>query len=169
MDYSRHNLGSKHQHKTIPSHTCTVGFKVSTKKLWTVEKWSSLKQFTFFLQSIQSEKHLRFWKQNIAYLLLFVVLSNHYVYVVFLDSQQGINDLAFFILHLKSLCGAQVQMNVKAYLHCIYCKVKTKIQGKMSYSKIKMCMCVDINMVAILILLCSLKHVSLVWNFETLL
>ena len=38
----------------------------------------------------------------------------------------------------------------------------------MSYSQIKMCMCVDMYMVAILILLCSLKHISLVRNLKIL-
>jgi hypothetical protein len=70
---------------------------------------------------------LRFWKQNIAY-LLFVGLSNHIVCVVFLDPHQGIDDCAFFLPTSKSLCGAQVEINMKSYLHCIYCKVKTRIQ-----------------------------------------
>ena len=43
MDYLRHNLRTSHQHKTIPSYTCTVGFKVSTMKLWAVEEWNNLK------------------------------------------------------------------------------------------------------------------------------
>ena len=49
MDYLRHNLGTRHQHKTISSHTCSAGFKVSTMKLWAVEEWNSLKQITIFL------------------------------------------------------------------------------------------------------------------------
>ena len=36
-------------------------------------------------------------KQNIAYFLLFVVLSNHSVYMVFLDPHQGNDDFAFFL------------------------------------------------------------------------
>ena len=71
LDYSRHNLRTRHQHKTIPSHTCSVGFKVSTMKLWAVEEWNSLKQITIFLQSSQLEKHFKiFENKNIAYLLL---------------------------------------------------------------------------------------------------
>ena len=61
MDYSRHNLRTSHQHKTIPSHTCTAGFKVSTMKLWAVEEWNNLKQITIFLQSSQLEKHFNFF------------------------------------------------------------------------------------------------------------
>ena len=37
-----------------------------------------------------------------AYLVLFVVLSNHSVYKVFLDPHQGINAFAFFYLLLKA-------------------------------------------------------------------
>ena len=59
-----------------------------------------------------------------------MVLSNHSIYVVFLDPHQGMNDFAFFLPTSKSLCGAQVGMNMKTYLHCIYCKVKTRIKEK---------------------------------------
>ena len=104
MDYSRHNLGTRHQHKTIPSHACIVGFKVSTIKLWVVEEWNSLKQITIFLQSSQLEKHFKiFENKNIAYLLPFVVLSNHSIYIVFLDPYQGIDVFAFFLPTPKKL------------------------------------------------------------------
>ena len=59
MDYLRHNLRTSHQQKTIPSHTCSAGFKVSTIKLWVVEEWNNLKQITIFLQSSQLEKHFK--------------------------------------------------------------------------------------------------------------
>ena len=58
------NLGIRHQHKTIPSHTCTVGFKVSTMKLWAVEEWNSLKQITIFLQSSQLEKYFKIFENK---------------------------------------------------------------------------------------------------------
>jgi hypothetical protein len=32
-----------------------------------------------------------------------------------------------FILLLSGLCGGQVVLNMKTYLHCMYCKVKTRI------------------------------------------
>ena len=64
VDYSRHNLRTRHSHKTILSHTCTVGFKVSTMKLWTVKKWNSLKQITFFLRSSQLEKHFKIFENK---------------------------------------------------------------------------------------------------------
>jgi hypothetical protein len=55
----------------------------------------------------------------------------------------------------------------RAYLQCIYCKVKQWIQRELkSYNQIKMCMCgymVDVWWL-ILILLCSLKTYL---SFET--
>ena len=127
MDYSRHNLWTSHQHKTIPSHVCIAGFKVSTIKLWAIEEWNSLKQITIFLQSSQLEEHLRFFKTKHSLPSPFVVFSNHSVYLVFLDPYQGNDNFAFFLPTSKSLCGAQAGINVKTYLHCIYCKVKTRI------------------------------------------
>ena len=50
--------------------------------------------------------------------------------MVFLDPHQGIDDFAFFLPTSKSLCGAQVGINMRTYLHCIYCKVKTRIRGE---------------------------------------
>ena len=52
------------QHKTISSHACTVGFKVSTMKLWAVEEWNSLKHITVFLQSSQLEKHFKIFENK---------------------------------------------------------------------------------------------------------
>jgi hypothetical protein len=72
-----------------------------------------------------------------------------------------------FLPTSKSLCGAQVGWKWKHT--CIVYIVKSK-QGSKEKDVIiliKMCMCVEyIYMVAIIILLCSLKHVSLVWNLE---
>jgi hypothetical protein len=64
MYYLRHNLGIGHQHNTIPSHTCTAGFKVSIMKLWAVEEWNSLKQITIFLQSSQLENHFKIFENK---------------------------------------------------------------------------------------------------------
>ena len=85
MDYLRHNLGTRHQNKTIPSHVCTIGFKVSTIKLWAVEEWNSLKEITIFLQSSQLEKHFEIFETKHSLPSPFVVLSNHSIYVVLLD------------------------------------------------------------------------------------
>ena len=115
MDYLKLNLGIRHQHKTIPSHACTAGFKVSTMKLWAVEEWNSLKQITIFLQPSQLEKYFKILKTKHSLPSPFVVLSNHSIYVVFLDLHHGIDNFAFFLLTSKSLCGAQVGMNMKTY------------------------------------------------------
>jgi len=64
LDYLKHNLRTRHQHKTIPSYTCIVGFKVSTIKLWAVEEWNSLKQITIFCQSSQLEKHFMIFENK---------------------------------------------------------------------------------------------------------
>ena len=64
MDYLRHNLRTRHQHKTIPSHACTTGFKVSTVKLWVVEEWNCLKQITIFLQSSQLEEQFKIFENK---------------------------------------------------------------------------------------------------------
>jgi len=88
-----------------------------------------------------------------------VVLSNHSVYMVFLDPHQGIDVFAFFLPTSKSLCGAQAGINVKTYLHCIYCRVKTRIQGERCHTLRSRYACVwNMYMVANRILLCSLKH-----------
>ena len=55
---------------------------------------------------------------------------------------------------------------MKTYLHCIYCKVKTTIQGEKCHTLRSRCACAWIYIVANLILLCSLKHISLVWNLK---
>ena len=72
----------------------------------------------------------------------FVELSNHFVFVVFLDPHQGIDDFAFFLSTSKNLCGAQVGMNVRTYLYCIYNKVKTRIQGEKCHTLRSRCACV---------------------------
>ena len=106
LDFSRHNLRTRHQYKTIPSYACTAGFKVSTMKLWVVEKWNSLKHITIFLQSSQLEKRFKILRTKHSLPSPFVVLSNHSVYVVFLDPYQGIGGFAFFIPTYKSLYGS---------------------------------------------------------------
>ena len=57
---------------------------------------------------------------------------------------------------------------MRTYLHCIYCKGKTRIQGEKCHTLRSRCACVWIYMVANLILLCSLKHISLDWNLKIL-
>ena len=130
VDYSRHNLRTKHQHKTIPSHTCMWDSKCLP---W---NFGRLKNGTAWNISPSSFSQVN-WRNIFGFLKTkhglpspFVVLSNHFVFVVFLDPHQGIDDFAFFLSTSKNLCGAQVGINVRTYLHCIYCKVKTMIQGE---------------------------------------
>jgi hypothetical protein len=47
-----------------------------------------------------------------------------------------------FLATCKSLCGADVGINMKTYLHCIYCKVKTRIWGEKCHTLILGCACV---------------------------
>ena len=96
MDYFRHNLGIKHQQKTIPSHTCSAGFKVSTIKLWAVEERNNLNRSPSSFSQVNWRNILRFLKTKHSLPSPFVVLSNHSVYVVFLDPHQGIDDFAYF-------------------------------------------------------------------------
>jgi hypothetical protein len=71
-----------------------------------------------------------------------------------------------FCLLLKALCGAQVGMNIRAYLHCVYYKVKTRIRGEKCHTLRSRHAGVCIYIVAILFLLCSLKHISLILNLK---
>ena len=135
-------LGQDINIKPFPFIHALQDFKVSTMNLQVVEEWNSLKQITIFLQSSQLEKHLRFLKTKHSLPSPFMVLSNHSVYMVFLDTHQGIDDFAFFLSTSKSLCGAQVEMHMKTYLHCIYSKVKTRIQGEKCHTLRSRCACV---------------------------
>ena len=91
---------------------------------------------------VNGSRVLRFLKTKQSLPSPFVVLLNHSVYVVFLDPHQGIDDFAFFLPTSKSLCGSQVGMNIRTYLHCIYCKVKTRIQGEKCHTLRSRCVCV---------------------------
>jgi hypothetical protein len=50
--------------------------------------------------------------------------------------------LPSFFLLLTTLCGAQVGLKMKTYLHCIYCKVKIRIQGEKCHTLRSRCACV---------------------------
>jgi hypothetical protein len=102
-----------------------------------------------------------------------MTLSSLSIYVVFVDPHQGNKDIMPFSL---STTKAYVEFigreKARAYLQCIYCKVKQWIQREMSHIIKLRCACVWniwwIYMVANLILFCSLKNISLLWNLETL-
>jgi hypothetical protein len=104
MDYSRHNLRTKHQHKTIPSHLCFAKFKVSTIKLWTVEEWNNLKQITIFLQSSQLEKYFKILK-NKTYLTFF-----------FCGTLKSLNIWYFWILTKALMIVPSFYLVLRAYV-----------------------------------------------------
>jgi hypothetical protein len=76
------------------------------------------------------EKHFKILKTKHSFPSPFVVHPNHSIYIVFLDPHQGIDSFAFFLPTSKGLCGAQVGINLRTYLDCIYYKAKIRIQGK---------------------------------------
>ena len=79
------------------------------------------------------------------------------------------NDVVpFLFLSLRLYVGFIGREKARAYLQCIYCKVKQQIQRELSHTIKSRCACVWniwwIYMVANLILLCSLKTYL---SFET--
>ena len=91
------------------------------------------------------------------------------IYMVFVDPHQGITCCClFFFLPLRLYVEFIGRKKARAYLRYIYCKVIQWIQRELSHTIKSRCACVwnmvDINMVASLILLCSLKTY---FSFET--
>ena len=130
MDYLRRNFRTSHQHKTIPNHTCIVGFKVFTVELWAVKEWNSLKQITIFLQSSQLEKYFKISENKTQLTFSFCGTLKSLNICSISGSSPRHYGFAFFLPTSKSLCGAPIGMNMRTYLHCIYCKVKTRIKGE---------------------------------------
>ena len=66
------------------------------------------------------------------------------IYVVFVDSHQGNNDVMPFFVHTTKayveLIG--VEKHERAYLQYIYYKVKPRIQRELSYTIKSRCACV---------------------------
>ena len=75
-----------------------------------------------------------------------MTLSSLSIYVVFVDPHQGNKDIMLFSLPTtKAYVEFIGREKARAYLQCIYCKVKQWILKRdESYNQIKMCMCVDI-------------------------
>ena len=92
-----------------------------------------------------------------------LTLSSLSIYVVFVDPHQGIKwCCALSLPTTKAYVEFIGREKAKAYLQCIYCKVKQWIQREMSHTIKSRYACVCgymrwIYMVANLILLCSLK------------
>jgi poly-D-alanine transfer protein DltD len=73
-----------------------------------------------------------------------MTFSSLSVYIIFMDPHQGNNNvMSFSIPTTKAYVEFIGRKKARAYLQCIYCKVKQRIQRE-SFNQIKMCMCVDI-------------------------
>ena len=92
-----------------------------------------------------------------------MTLSSLSIYVVFVDPNQGNKDVMPFSLPTTKTYVEFIGMEKsRAYLQCIYYKVKHRIQRELSHTIKSRYACVwmymvDICMVANLILLCSLE------------
>ena len=98
-----------------------------------------------------------------------MTLSSLSIYVVFVDPHQGNKDvMPFFLPTTKAYVEFIGKEKVRAYLQCIYCNVKQRIQREMSHTIKSRCACVWIYVWwmygGILILFCSLKTYL---SFET--
>ena len=95
----------------------------------------------------------------------FVWHSQVYLYVAFLDPHQGITCCCLFLPTTKAFVELIGREKAWAYLQCIYCKFKPRIEREKCHTIKSRCACVRnvwwIYMVANLILLCFLTHISL--------
>jgi hypothetical protein len=94
-----------------------------------------------------------------------MTLSSLSIYVVFIDPHQGNKDVMPFSLPTtKAFVEFIGREKARAYLQCIYCKVKQWIQRELSYTIKSRCACVWIYggyiWWLILILLCSKTYLS---------
>jgi hypothetical protein len=98
-----------------------------------------------------------------------MVHSDHSLYVVFVDPLWGIYDWCLKnILLLWKLIWSWRYFKDMSYLPCIYYLVKAGIRGGECHTLRSRCACVWKYLVANLIVLCSMKQVSLLWDNEKL-
>jgi hypothetical protein len=72
-----------------------------------------------------------------------MTLSSLSLYVVFVDPHQGNNDVMPFSLPTtKAYVEFISREKARAYLQCIYCKVKPQIQRELSHTIKSRCACV---------------------------
>ena len=65
------------------------------------------------------------------------------IYMVFVDPHQGNKDvMPFLFLPLRLYVEFIGREKVRAYLQCIYCKVKQRIQRELSHTIKSRCACV---------------------------
>ena len=86
-----------------------------------------------------------------------MTLSSLSIYVVFVDPHQGNSVLCLSLPTTKAYVELIGRERGRAYLQCIYYKVKPRIQRELSHTIKSRFSCVWIYMVANIILLCSLK------------
>ena len=78
-----------------------------------------------------------------------MTLSNLSIYVLFMDSHQGNNDVMPFSLSTTKVYVEFIgREKARAYLQCIYCKGKQQIQRELSHIIKSKCACVWIYVVA---------------------
>ena len=79
-----------------------------------------------------------------------MTLSSLSIYVVFVDPHQGNKDvMPFSIPTTKPYVEFIGREKARAYLQCIYCKVKQRIQRELSHTIKLRCACVWMYMVDI--------------------
>ena len=72
-----------------------------------------------------------------------MTLSSLSIYVVFVDPHQGNNDVMPFSLPTTKAYVESIGMEkAQAYLQCIYCKVKQRIQRELNHTIKSRCACV---------------------------
>ena len=101
-----------------------------------------------------------------------MTLSSLSIYVVFVDSHQGNKDVMPFSLPTtKAYVEFIDREKARAYLQCIYCKIKQWIQRELSHTIKSRCACVW-NIWWIYVVrnpnsTLLLENLSLFWNLET--
>ena len=139
-------LRYKQTQRLLKTYLIQVGYvALSNIYLQDVEKWNSSQSKVIFPFSYPQylEFLINVLKESTQFILTpLIVLSSHSVSIGFLIKAQ--HKIAFFcfILHLLGLCGAHVARNKIAYLHCIYHKVKTRIQGEECHNPRSRCVSV---------------------------
>ena len=81
--------------------------------------------------------------QNKTQRFHYMTLSSLSKYVVFVDPHQGITCCAICLPTTKAYVEFIGRKKARAYLQCIYCKVKQQIQRELSHTIKLRCACVD--------------------------
>jgi hypothetical protein len=138
---------------------------------WVLSNWKTEHQVKHYVSSSLFDHYSRVFVsfQNKTQRFYCMTPSSLSIYMVFVDPHRGITCCAFSLPTIKAYVEFIGREKARAYLQCIYCKVKPRIQREMSHIIKSRYACVwiyvvNIYMVANLILLCSLKTYL---SFET--